>query len=442
MNIFEIFSYGLGRIRETNMSSVLGFIMDERGTHGYKREALGCFLDPIKEQLFRAISAQDSRRVNTSVDVRAFLGSLSRIGIEFELACKSADSQGITAASSLGNKRRGDQQRKLDLVISFYVKDATQRDQEKINLVVAIENKIRSESADDPEQLVDEYKYLRKKVPNSTPIIFIYLTPDPILEDEPLWKALSELPRQATDQIASYAWKGVINDNVGVVTCGSIRKIIMELLRREREGEINPASSHADLLLRSMMRFIDNNFEPELFSVDSEGADYAARYNQKSGDFFGDKGKWASSEICNAAIKINMELQGCLKEEISRIRNDGRTVHLASYSTENRYACFAAPSADAQPNKHSSGRIYTIFADVSGDNELLISFGFPDGESGLIGVAKNLDRAIRLDVENRKLKVTVPINYVVGSQALSDGLRDALGYIAKRAFCAAIAEIR
>ena len=87
MNIFEIFSGGKGKINEENMSSVLGFLLDPVASHGYGREALVTFLEPIEEDIKKLIKNNALIPLARGDDgIRVLLSQTKRIDIEFERA--------------------------------------------------------------------------------------------------------------------------------------------------------------------------------------------------------------------------------------------------------------------------------------------------------------------------------------------------------------------
>ena len=53
MNIFEIFTYGNGRITETNLTSILAFLLDPQESHGFGTSFINEFLLPIESEIKR-----------------------------------------------------------------------------------------------------------------------------------------------------------------------------------------------------------------------------------------------------------------------------------------------------------------------------------------------------------------------------------------------------
>lgn len=137
----------------------------------------------------------------------------------------------------------------IDSIIRFY--DA----QDRLTWVLAIENKIAMSSVTDSMQLTEEYEFLRSSIDNGIPIVFVFLTPDPI--NNASQAAFNLLPMKDQDIKVNYIWKHSSEN-----PC-SITRVARSLLEDERTGIISPASSHADLFLRSLIKFVANDFQLE-----------------------------------------------------------------------------------------------------------------------------------------------------------------------------------
>lgn len=261
MNIFEIFCAGDGRINEPNMSSALHFLLEPKSPHGLGLSSLAEFLAPISAELALLCSQGHLPNRVRAFDVRKFMGSFDRIEMTLE--------------ETVFNPVNGAAQRSraIDLTIRCFNGDVAPA------LVIALENKISAGSASDPRQLADEYAFLRAKLDADypqeqgngarIPIIFVYLTPEtPSGASQAQWDAL-DLPAapqaQHADFKVNYTWKPLI---AHAVPAKSITTIAKSLLRKEQDGDISPASSHASLFLRSMIKFIDNDFTNESFDAE------------------------------------------------------------------------------------------------------------------------------------------------------------------------------
>ena len=255
MNIFEIFFSGNRRVNEENLSSALQFMLDPGASHGYGISAITEFLEPIGPQII-SLFATSRSIASRKVSLRSVMASFKHFSIDLE--------------DTVFNPVRGEMQklRKIDLTIQC------QDDLKIPRLIIAIENKIVSSSAQDKRQLAEEYNFLRQRLNKDfplqnndqkiIPIIFIYLTPEE-LSGETLnqWDELklSDCPIETVaDFKAHYTWKP--RDN-SINLKGSVTLIARSLLQKELDGTISPASSYASLFLRSMINFIDNDFIPE-----------------------------------------------------------------------------------------------------------------------------------------------------------------------------------
>jgi len=272
MNIFEILSYGDGRVHEAQMSSVLGFLFDPHAPHGYKTTPLAQFVGSFGEVAKSALFAAALRQIE---DIPLWISSFTRIDLKLEEIVRDSG----------GSKKRKD----LDLVVRFYKND-------QLKLVILIENKINDGAAvGRPNQLNDEYNFLRKAIDDEVvvngqtgarvPLIFIYLTPEKI--DQPgmsasllQWRSL-ELPEKSSaeqlDFKLNYSWKmdRTVPEETSARGDMSVESLLLVILDLERAAKINPASSHADLILRSLIKFIRNNFKAE----DTDYDDWTIREN-------------------------------------------------------------------------------------------------------------------------------------------------------------------
>lgn len=350
MNIFEIFSYGKGRINEENMSSVLGFLLDPTAPHGFGREALITFLEPIENYIREKLIDTGKLKplANQKDSLRILANRAQRIDIEFERKCFIEDSK------SEKNFRL------LDLVISFY------NDELKPNLIIAIENKIRPDAATDTNQLTEEYRSLKSET-EDTPIIFIYITPEILLppSGDLLWNNFStNFPdwheSYKHDLYHTYAWRKKSTDttpeHLNAISTTTIQEFATNLLNKEYEAKINPASGHSTLLLKSMIRFIEQNFKREEFESSKEyiETDYSTRILNDLNEFWEAIG---NANTKSFAKKIKSSFIDTYLQEINN-----RNLHLKEYATRNRYAFFVRPN-DEEPTKSSRGRILTIRSD-------------------------------------------------------------------------------
>jgi len=237
MNIFEIFCDGKGRITETNMSSILNFLLDPKRAHGFGHSSLSRFLRPIKDDLIRTLNNSNiTTQASTEIDLDRWIKRFTKIELSLE--------EDVYENQDETKPRK----RVLDSVIRFY-------EGNDLSWVLAIENKISMGSISDDKQLIEEYSFLRQSIKKNISIIFIFLTPNLISNSSQL--PFDSLKLEGVDKKFNYIWKDS-GDNPR-----SIIRIAQALLDDERSGRINPASSHADLFLRSMIKFISNDFQVE-----------------------------------------------------------------------------------------------------------------------------------------------------------------------------------
>ena len=130
-------------------------------------------------------------------------------------------------------------------------------------MIIAIENKIKKDDRGDQfiTQLTQEYQYLRERLnvyygDPQIPILFIFLIPDQLegyhLEQ---WNNLEIT--NGIDKKIHYSWKEINEQTPAVST------ILKNLIIKVNCGEINPPSSHSNLFLKSMYKFISHDFKTE-----------------------------------------------------------------------------------------------------------------------------------------------------------------------------------
>lgn len=263
MNIFEILCYGDGRVTEPQMSSVLAFVLDPTGTHGYKFHPLEKFIDIFFSQGEFTFAHLGLKKRN---EIHKWLHSFKLISLDLEV---------ISIDES--TEKRSD----LDLVIRFYKESVPE-------FTIIVENKINDgASRGNKKQLVQQYFSLRKELDSEidavgfnkeVPIIYVYLTPKPVTDPKmsnsfKQWDELklSEIPVDGKlDFKVNIAWNNsksaTLQNDIP-----SIKNILQNLLNDERGGVINPGSSHSDLLFRSLIKFINNDFKREDYTLVEHG---------------------------------------------------------------------------------------------------------------------------------------------------------------------------
>lgn len=262
MNIFEILCYGDGRVNEPQMSSVLAFILDPTAPHGYKFNPLSKFIDIFYSQ---GESTFKQLGLKNRGNIHKWLNTFKLISIDLEVISKDPDT-----------KRRSD----LDLVIRFY-KETTP------DLIVIIENKINEgASKGNSKQLQEQYTSLREDVDGQTiavnkeqkiPIIFIYLTPKLVSHPGKTsanvqWENLQLLEKSNNDNLdykVNIPWEKSTDDPDESRI--AVTDLLYDILKDERDALINPGSSHADLLFRSLIKFIKNKFKREDYTLIEQG---------------------------------------------------------------------------------------------------------------------------------------------------------------------------
>lgn len=364
MNIFEIFCDGKGRINETNMSSILSFLLDPVRPHGYGYASLARFLTPLKDQIQQLNQCHEGLVWSTSaiLDMDKWVKRFTRVDLTLE--------EDVYEPQEDTKPRK----RILDNVIRFY--DA----QERLSLVVAIENKITLASVTDPMQLSEEYSFLRAaidKVNEAIPIVFVFLTPEPVSNTS--HAIFNDLVVTGRDIKVNYCWKSGFNESLQ--TQPSITWVAQSLLAAERAGEINPASSHGDLFLRSMIKFIANDFQQE--SVFEEDVLSTNGMRLRAIDEFWHK--WTSEKP--GTYPLACQLFELIKTTLLQYCEQANLAHayqLDFRPTTTRLACFYRPLAqdvDLQQKKLPNRPVAIFFAGATSNQRVQLQFERRDGVS-------------------------------------------------------------
>jgi hypothetical protein len=341
MNIFEIFTYGNGRHTETNLTSILAFLLDPQESHGFGTSFINEFLLPIEKDIINIINQQKIKCEDIALQ-------LKDTHISFQIQTEQR--------FNLSNIK----QRILDIVVTL--KDQSGNDL----LIIGIENKINQASAVDPNQLTDELKQLLNSTDEDTPLIFIYITPFPInIDNDVLWNNLvsySNTLKSKNHTIQNYSWGGYFDLNESQIS-KSLKKITYQLLEKERNAEINPASSHSELLLRSLIRYIDSNIAPSR-RINSSERDNLMEANQNSEDFW-NKDWELKTKSMNYAKKCKDYINEIINIFLQKNNAEfGSNLYLINKSSRVRYSGYLSNNQFIDVEKKSNkGRVYRIRSD-------------------------------------------------------------------------------
>lgn len=368
MNIFEIFCDGKGRINETNMSSILNFMLDPVRPHGYGCASLARFLMPIRHHLEHFSEGEKEGRQwpnSSEINLDKWVKRFVRIELTLE--------EDFFDDSEDPKPRK----RILDSVIRFYdVEVVGSSVQERLSWVLAIENKIAMTSISDPEQLSDEYAFLRAsvdKINKKIPIVFVFLTPDPV--NGASKESFDSLVMLRSDFKVNYVWKEVQGIDA------SITSIARSLLNDERAGYINPASSHAELFLRSMIKFISNDFQIETAIDQSNSYDYGMMLSSEQ-EFWN---KWQTDK--NGSYLLAKKIYELIKDSLGEFileENLSDEYELKYRPTATRLAFFFKPcesDIDWNKKKLPNRPVAIFFQGGTSNRRVQIQFERRDGVS-------------------------------------------------------------
>lgn len=227
MNIFEILSAGNRVLKEEHISAVLAWMLDPYHDHGLGMELLKRVV-----QAYFAPEAEISKTLKAGEFSGLVMRDRSRLSIHTQLEVV-VDYE--------------DRQRSIDILITI-----------NDNIILAIENKTSRGSIQE-NQLKEEVDGLAEKfnIRNNHKLYFVFLTPSGV--GPTAIKALGRISRdKCIAEPVHILWK--CDENEKQEKRPSISKILNEILRDESVGKTSPLSSETKFLIKSFIRFIENDF--------------------------------------------------------------------------------------------------------------------------------------------------------------------------------------
>jgi|LWDU01.1.fsa_nt_gi hypothetical protein len=224
MNIFKILSSGNGSIKEPNISSFLGYLLDPGQEHGLKDGFLKTLIDPLilESGVESLIISRDSVVVNLTNESAYTANVILEAKVELQTS----------------------KYRFIDIVVEILNKE------KEVIFLVCIENKIRGGSVTEG-QLNEQLEGIKTKDKyKGVGIGYIYLTPDSSGKCKEEYKSFVEKNK---DIPAKHVfWKG--HDD-------SIYNLLVEMLKQESIGKIEPIFEYSKYTIKSFLNFIDTNFQ-------------------------------------------------------------------------------------------------------------------------------------------------------------------------------------
>jgi len=223
MNIFEILSSGNNGLSEVHVSAILGWLLDPNHDHGLGVEVL----KRIGSELFK-----DSP-LDKGIQAMAYSGidMAERYGRRRIDTCVEVEKEVLCTETQ--------KNRSIDVVVKI-----------KDEFMLAIENKIASGAKQDG-QVSDEISGLisaEPEIAKNNGIYFIYL----VNKEKELDGAQKELDKSPYPIKKPLSW--VSDKDL------SMSKILQEIIADHTQGKINPIPTETLFILRSFIRFVENDF--------------------------------------------------------------------------------------------------------------------------------------------------------------------------------------
>lgn len=236
MNIFEILSAGNRILKEEHISAVLGWMLDPYHDHGLGMELL--------KRICHASFGHDAE-ISKVLSAGEFSGLVMRdrgrlpIHTEMEVTVNTGPREEIDAVS--GNERS------IDILVKI-----------KEKIVLAIENKTSPGSIQETQlkEEVDGFDATFNKDKDHK-LYFLFLTPAGVGQTADKAMKLIDRAKCAAEPV-HILWKSEGKD--GQNSRPSISQLLNEILRDEAIGNTSPLSSETKFLMKSFIRFIENDF--------------------------------------------------------------------------------------------------------------------------------------------------------------------------------------
>jgi hypothetical protein len=222
MNLFKVIASGKKSFFEEHMSAILAWFMNPRMEHGLGFLFLNRFIIELQKEQ-QALNEISNKLVN---QLRSDSDN------ELKWSCKLE--YNVVGAF---------------IDIAFFLDE----------WIIAIENKIYTNSANDEKQLVREYQGLKTKNPgNNIGMIFLvpYTSQDGDLLNDKIQKEYD-----AFDVEPGRAFKQIVSWQKNTMRYPSISAIIEGILEDESKGHIEPVPEYTRHTLKAFNVFINNDFE-------------------------------------------------------------------------------------------------------------------------------------------------------------------------------------
>lgn len=311
MNIFEILSAGNRVLKEEHISAVLGWMLDPYHDHGLGMELL--------KRLSQTCFGSDA-----SISKILAAGEFSGLAMRDRSRLKIHTELEVTVRCKAGNERS------IDILITI-----------NDSIVLAIENKTSRGSIQET-QLQEEVEGLHEafKVPSGSELYFLFLTPSGVgLTAD---KAMSRIDRDlCSAEPVHVLWK---KDERGLGRVPlSIAELLNGVLLDEAVGRTSPLSGETKFLIKSFIRFIENDFSyfqgsgtvdgGRYYAENLDGLDTVRRFFDQQ-----DPGQYDHFFIGfqNGIGALEEKLKNALSNEDERTRLENRRYKLAYDNSSNR----------------------------------------------------------------------------------------------------------
>ena len=239
MNVFDVLYTGKRRITEENVSAVLAWMLDPRGSHGWGAEFLRRLLDSWPE---KKTFKEWKRKLPVGPGYGTESTATADVRLEYPVTPDG-----------------GDHFRFIDVLVSLSTGDGGA-------VTIILENKIRSGSVGQ-HQLLEEYAGLVADLEQSgskSGIALLYVVPamSPRVDAE-----IKELPQELPKHVLT--WSGEEH---------SMESILRSLLQDDADVKIGPLSTEVVALLKSFLMHVARGFSREPIGTERRASEYFTDY--------------------------------------------------------------------------------------------------------------------------------------------------------------------
>ncbi len=293
MNIFKILNSGDGRLKEPNLSAFLAYLLNPKADHGLGSDFLGKVLQVFIDEHAKGSKEEkflqplwSTEETNDEEEDKPYILDMSinsrfNVDVVLEKALRKIEENQEEKEEE--SRKKGKTKEIVDIIIKITEHKKTGKEdvgnlfeKEEPVVLILLENKIKK-GKKIREQLSQQYEASIKDLPNRMP------------EDEWFkWKKnictilISTGEKEICEQFQSFknpksddhlekhnansihlSWNDVDVDDSYEQPSGSIKRILIDLLKENMDGTIPPINTYALDTMKALINFIEDDFRSD-----------------------------------------------------------------------------------------------------------------------------------------------------------------------------------